>query len=239
MEHPQARWFVSNMKPLISEIQDVDTLQELGRASVQIVHDLKNQLNGLKLYATFLRKRMEKSERPADEQETILKLISGLERAAADMTALVRYSRPVELRRQPHVDLVKILNAISTADPQGSASVRLEPTLDSLEGEFDTAAITEAFKIITAGAINLRRPEDNDALLVYLRREETEGASVAVVEWRGVRSLDGVDPFHSFVGSDALRMSLAAKIIAAHGGEAGPDAGLLRVRLPVKQRAEG
>ena len=80
--------------------------------SVQIVHDLKNQLNGLKLYATFLRKRMEKSERPADEQETIGKLISGLERAAADMTTLVRFGRPLELRRQPRVDLVKILSNI-------------------------------------------------------------------------------------------------------------------------------
>jgi light-regulated signal transduction histidine kinase (bacteriophytochrome) len=224
------------MKPLISEIQDVDTLQELGRASVQIVHDLKNQLNGLKLYATFLRKRMEKSERPADEQETILKLINGLERAAADMTALVRYSRPVELRRQPHVDLVKILTTISTGDGFAQASIRLEPEVDSLEGEFDTAAITEALKMITAGAIGLRRAEDRDALLIYLRREETAGSSVAVIEWRGVRSNEGIDPFHSFIGSDALRMSLAAKIIAAHGGETSPDTGLLRVRLPIKNR---
>src|ERR687884_2047190 len=104
------------MKPLKSETQDAATLQELGRASVQIVHDLKNQLNGLKLYATFLRKRMEKSERPQDEQETIAKLIAGLERAAADMTTLVRYGRPVELRRQPSVDLVKIISNVSTSE---------------------------------------------------------------------------------------------------------------------------
>jgi hypothetical protein len=44
------------MKPLLSGMQDIDKLQDLGRASIQIVHDLKNQLNGLKLYATFLRK---------------------------------------------------------------------------------------------------------------------------------------------------------------------------------------
>ncbi|HYE64669.1 MAG TPA: hypothetical protein VD966_03740, partial [Pyrinomonadaceae bacterium] len=101
------------MRPLKSEAQDTNTLQELGRASAQIVHDLKNQLNGLKLYATFLRKRMEKSERPADERETIDKLITGLERAAADLTALVRYGRPVELRRQPGIDLFKILTEVT------------------------------------------------------------------------------------------------------------------------------
>lgn len=226
------------MKPLISETQDIDTLQELGRASVQIVHDLKNQLNGLKLYATFLRKRMEKSERPADEQETILKLINGLERAAADMTALVRYGRPVELRRQPHVDLVKILTTIIQSDGLGPSGISLEPPTGALKGEFDNVAITEALKTITAGASNLRRVEDNDALLIYLRREETARGHMAVIEWRGVRLTDGVDPFHSFVGSDGLRMSLAAKIIAAHGGEAAPDTGLLRVRLPIKNSEE-
>src|ERR671915_2313575 len=102
------------MKPLKTELADPETLRELGSASVQIVHDLKNQLNGLKLYATFLRKRMEKSERPADEQETIAKLIAGLERAAADMTTLVRYSRPVELRRQAVADLFKILSEVES-----------------------------------------------------------------------------------------------------------------------------
>ena len=64
--------------------QDAEALQELGRASVEIVHDIKNQLNGLKLYATFLRKRFERDTRPADELETINKIIAGLERAAAE-----------------------------------------------------------------------------------------------------------------------------------------------------------
>src|SRR5436189_1688285 len=97
------------MKSLMTRTDDGGTLQDIGRASIQIVHDLKNQLNGLKLYATFLRKRMEKGERPADEQETISKLIAGLERAAADMTLLVRYGRPLDLRRQSGTDLAKLL----------------------------------------------------------------------------------------------------------------------------------
>lgn len=227
------------MKPLISETQDIGALQELGRVSVQIVHDLKNQLNGLKLYATFLRKRMEKSERPADEQETILKLINGLERAAADMTALARYGRPVELRRQPRVDLVKILTNISTSDASGSSlSTRFESTAASIEGEFDVASLTEALKTVTAGASNMRRAEDDREFLIHLRREESGSEPMAVIEWRGVKTTDGIDPFHSFTGSDALRMSLAAKIIEAHGGEAGADAGLLRVRLPIKNKSD-
>src|SRR5919199_98348 len=110
------------MKPLKSEVTDAATLEELGRASVQIVHDLKNQLNGLKLYATFLRKRMEKAERPEDERETVAKLIQGLERAASDMTTLVRLGRPVELRRQRGVNLSSILMEASN----GTISVGAE-----------------------------------------------------------------------------------------------------------------
>lgn len=226
---------MGSMKPLVSETQDVRTLQELGRASVQIVHDLKNQLNGLKLYATFLRKRMEKSERPADEQETIGKLIAGLERAAADMTTLVRYGRPVELRRQPRVDVVKVVSNISASD-----GVHFESAKETIEGEFDATALAEALKAITTGALGMARAAENGdgALSIRMRVDEAEGEPTALVEWSGLTSNADHDPFHSFAGSDALRMSLAAKIIEAHGGETGYAANVLRVRLPLKNKDE-
>ena len=218
------------MKPLVSETQDVRTLQELGRASVQIVHDLKNQLNGLKLYATFLRKRMEKSERPTDEQETIGKLIAGLERAAADMTALVRYGRPVELRRQSQVDVVKIISDISESE-----GLDFQSAAETIKGEFDAPLMVEALKAITAGARGMGRAENEIwELSIHARRDEAAGAPAALIEWRGVKSNGDEDPFRSFAGSNALRMSLAAKIIEAHGGETGHAANMLRVRLPLK-----
>ncbi len=224
------------MKPLTIDAEDAGGLQELGRQSLQIVHDIKNQLNGLKLYATFLRKRMEKTERPADEQETIGKLIGGLERAANDMTVLVRYGRPIELRRQPHTNLVKIMNTVLTAE-QMEAAVRFEPEADILTGDFDTAAIAEALQTITVNALNARlaQNDDSDSLSVSLRREQNkEGAAAPqiVIEWRGVSEMEG-DPFHSFAGSNGLRMSLAAKIIEAHGGETETSKDVWRIRLPL------
>src|ERR1700686_1640711 len=98
----------STMKPALAKTTENNALEDLGRATLQIVHDLKNQLNGLKLYATFLRKRLERDERSPEERETLAKLIAGLDRAAREMTALVRYARPVELHQQPHVDLRKV-----------------------------------------------------------------------------------------------------------------------------------
>jgi signal transduction histidine kinase len=221
------------MKPLKTELQDAETLRDLGSASVQIVHDLKNQLNGLKLYATFLRKRMEKSERPADELETIAKLISGLERAAADMTVLVRFGRTLELRRQPGTDLARLL-----ADSSDGASVESdEEGGGSYEGDFDPVLLAEALKTVAAGGRGEDAARDGGATAaaVRLRREGTE--PVAVVEWRGAVEPDAEsDPFRSLAGAAGLRLALAAKIIRAHGGEVSREGDILRARLPLQQR---
>lgn len=217
------------MKPLKSEVTDSSTLEELGRASVQIVHDLKNQLNGLKLYATFLRKRMEKTERPEDERETVVKLIQGLERAALDMTTLVRLGRPVELRRQPGVNLSSLLAEAS------NGTGALTGSDESLRGEFDAAALSEAFKAIHTGAQALSPNKDEaETPAVSIKRVESGVDSQALIEWHGLKT--ATDPFHSYAGSDALRMSLAAKIIEAHGGEARFEASTLSVRLPVDKQ---
>jgi signal transduction histidine kinase len=191
---------------------------------VQIVHDLKNQLNGLKLYATFLRKRMEKSERPADELETMAKLISGLERAAADMSVLVRYGRALELRRQPGTDLGRLL-----ADSADGA--RVEADGAEYEGDFDPVLLGEALKSITAGA-RFESADGEGAAPVRLRRE----GAAAVLEWPGAAHADAEeDPFRSLAGAQGLRMALAAKIIRAHGGEVGREGGVLRARLPLQR----
>lgn len=210
------------MKPLMLETDDAAALQELGRASVQIVHDLKNQLNGLKLYATFLRKRLEKTEGRADELETVAKLLAGLERAAADMNTLVRYGRPIELRCAPHVDLRRTLAAA------------LERELDDTDGdtccgEIDQTALAEALKQINTG---LNTPD------VYLRRAKRGGASVGVIEWRNAQTNDAGDMFNSFAGGQALRLALAAKVVRAHGGTIEHDARTVRVCIPLKSSDE-
>ncbi len=112
------------MKPLLSESEDNDALRALGRASVQIVHDLKNQLNGLKLYATFLRKRFEKGDRPADELETVNKLIAGLDRAATDLSMIVEFGQPLSLKKQAGIDLEKIMRDIAGSFMSGRCLIR-------------------------------------------------------------------------------------------------------------------
>ncbi|HKP72388.1 MAG TPA: hypothetical protein VJT82_05590 [Pyrinomonadaceae bacterium] len=214
------------MKPIKATIQDTDALIELGRASVQIVHDLKNQVNGLKLYATFLRRRLEKAERPPDELETIEKMMAGLDRAVSDMNTLVRFGRPLELQRQPGLDLTQLLAAAAEGDA-------LDAQDGVYSGEFDPAMLSDALKVIHACARS--HAADGGLKGINLRREETAGAPslLALVEWHGLKETGDANLFDAFNGGTGLRLALAAKIIKAHGGTVEHETETIRVRLPL------
>jgi len=220
------------MKPL-SRIDDGSTLQELGKASIQIVHDLKNQLNGLKLYATFLRRRIEKNERPEDEQQTIIKLIAGLDRAANDVSLIVQYGRPIELKRQPGFDIPKAVRSICSRLNENALSVICESDAESVSGNLDSTKVTDAFSWISEGAVKYRQNGDgHEVIRVLVTRSPDK--SQAAIEWTGLATIDH-DPFRSFAGSDEIRMSLAAKIIEAHGGSVQHNRSSFLVTLPLSE----
>ena len=228
------------MKPLLSEFEDNEALIALGRASVQIVHDLKNQLNGLKLYATFLRKRSEKAERPVDELETIQKLIAGLDRAASDLSMIVDYGHPLQLNTQPQTDLEKIIREVAaglngrqqlSGPLTGLLAVDAGP--GSFLGEFDSVLLAGALKSISLGAMKLTNSKTPAGTLeIRLRDSAPAAGRQGVIEWPVSYSSDH-DPFHSFAGSNEIRLSLAARVIEAHGGSAQRQDGSLCVRLPL------
>ena len=224
------------MKPLTTRTEDGSTLQELGKASIQIVHDLKNQLNGLKLYATFLRRRIEKSERPEDEQQTIAKLIAGLDRAANDLSTIVQYGREVDLKKQPGVDLQKTVRSICSRLNEPSSPVICESDADSLVGILDPTKLSDALSWISTVALKYRKNGDHDGTITVSVKRDQQNEDGAMIEWSGLEQIDH-DPFHSFVGSDEIRMSLAAKIVEAHGGSAQYEDRRFRVTLPLSQEA--
>lgn len=219
------------MVPILSRTDDKGTLQDLGRASIQIVHDLKNQLNGLKLYATFLRKRLEKSERPEDELETISKLISGLDRAAIDLSTIVEYGRKIELKTQSGLDIQKLLRNACASLERTEFVCDLEAP--ALLGEFDPTKLSDALKWISAGAVKYApNGEESKPITLSLKRGQDE--KQAEIEWAGLTKLDH-DPFHSFAGTDEIRMSLAGKIVEAHGGAATFAGDRVVVTLPLSE----
>ena len=196
---------------------------------MQIVHDLKNQLNGLKLYATFLRRRIEKSERPGDEQETVVKLINGLNRTAEDLSLIVRYGQPLELKKQAGVDVNKALQSACGNTQETGGEVALEPNPEAIQGSFDPFKLGDAFKYLCAGAIKHKHAEGKVTVSA-----KPANAGQVLIEWSGLRQLDH-DPFRSFAGSDEIKLALAAKIIEAHGGSAKFIDRKFAVELPLSE----
>ena len=183
---------------------------------------------------------MEKSERPADELETVNKLIAGLDRTADDLSMIVQYGQPLALKRQSGIDLHTILRdvvASLNSSPRATGALTGPVVIDSeaapLLGEFDSAILAATLKSISLGAMKMITSKAREeALRIHVKDEARETKRDCVIEWQVFDSSDH-DPFHSFAGSDEIRMSLAAKAIEAHGGSAERQNGSLRVRLPL------
>jgi signal transduction histidine kinase len=226
------------MRPALAKTTEANALEELGRATLQIVHDLKNQLNGLKLYATFLRKRLDLEERSPEERETLQKLIAGLDRAARDMTGLVRYSQPMALRCQPRTDLRTVISGAirDVAARQGTDfSLACDIESEPLYGEFDMAALSEALKALTDEAVNSVSARNEGEVSLHAHREGKAESSEAMIEWRGVKLSIRNHPFRSSDSHGTVHTAQAARIIEAHGGRFECDANTIRAWLPLSE----
>jgi light-regulated signal transduction histidine kinase (bacteriophytochrome) len=227
------------MKPAVAKQPEANALEDLGRATLRIVHDLKNQLNGLKLYATYLRKRLDREDRSEEERETLAKLIAGLDRAARDMTALVRYAQPIELRRQPNMDLRKIVLDSAREGAQRTTGALCEPLRVEVEdvsliATFDPTLLAEAFDALTHDALVNAASKEPGAISIHGRRTENDSPAM-LVEWRGLRPLAQAPASRSFDGFHSAYAAFAAKVITAHGGTLEFPPGVIRVLIPLSE----
>jgi len=106
----------------------------------------------------------------------------------------------------------------------------VDPNSASLQGDFDPLKLTDAFKWISTAAIKNRQTGKEERPITITVSATDDDA--ATIEWSVLKKLDH-DPFHSFVGSEEIRLALAAKIIEAHGGSATLADDRLVVQLPL------
>jgi signal transduction histidine kinase len=228
-------------EPFTTATDDREMLQDLGRACAEIVHDVRNELNALKLYATFLLKRSEKSKWLPDERETLAKLLAGLERSAGDLTMLVHYSRPIEPAKRSGIDVRQIVMSICSDRGLGTrlAGDLEQPLIAECDsgdfrGEFDPVLLTEAFRAITLGVLKLQIQKGRfDPLKIRLRTENSESRTAAVIDWECVGLKTG--DLLASVGTTGVCLSLAARIVGAHHGTIERRSGSLRARLPLSR----
>ena len=186
---------------------------------------------------------MEKTGRAEDELDTVRKLIAGLDRSAEDLSMISDYGHQVHLKIQPNVDLHAVMSAVaaninaalnSGPGTTGALAGPIELTSDGtpMVGDFDAAALTSALKSISTGALRMMNSKAREGVLTTNLYKSAEDGHQCLIEWAVLDHPDH-DIFHSFAGSDSIRMSLAARTIEAHGGTAECQGGVLRVRLPL------
>lgn len=215
-------------------------LHEVGRMTSRLIHDFKNQMGGLKLYAAYLKKRFADQPEGAEIAE---KIIQGLN-AMADRAALVsKFARPLDLHREKGDLRALVHQAI------GDHKLRAEARNIKMESECSQASIPSVFDVRQLrGAVS--------SIIARALDVSPDGSSVQVtIELlSGSAQLDFIDQgggldegqrgvLFDFLPNErintlSLDMALARRIIEKHGGRidalTGKSSGtIVRVKLPL------
>jgi signal transduction histidine kinase len=215
-------------------------LIETGRMAARLIHDFKNQLGGLKLYAAYLQKRFADN---AEGMEVAEKIALGLNEMAEQAAILNRLCRPLESRMEIDDPAQVVEQAVSGLGPKASAK-RLKMTCDLEPGAprfpFDSRQIGEALEAIISRAVDAS-PEDGEIVISLGRRcealrIEVKDNGAPLDDERRLRFFDPLAGDR--LNRTALSLAMARRIIERHGGQvsarAGASAGtIVEVTLPI------
>jgi signal transduction histidine kinase len=189
-------------------------LEDLGRMTAGLAHEIRNPLAGIRLYGSMLRRDLEGDPPKARTLDRVLSAVSGLERTVEDMLA---YGRDLEPHRVPAPLGSLAEEALDLARAAlEEKSIRVEKDLDGAAAEVDPEMLRRVFLNVVLNAAQAMGP--GGTLEVRGRgrsvsfRDTGPGIAPEVLE----------KLFTPFVTSKAkgtgLGLALAHKIVEAHGG---------------------
>ena len=194
----------------------------LGQAAAKLVHDFKNQLGGLKLYATFLKTRL---AHDAESAEIVGKIVQGLDGMAENATLVGRLARPLELRCEPG-DLAALARGAATE----CAALALEREVHLITDcaadlpamSFDWQQLQQAFVIVTQRALSVApaHSEVRIGLALAVERITLSVSNAGTPLDATARRQFFAFSTHERLNKTALDLAFAARIVEAHGGAA-------------------
>jgi signal transduction histidine kinase len=219
-----------------------ERLSEAGRLTSRLIHDFKNQMGGLKLYAAYLKKRF--ADQP-EGLEIAEKIVEGLNTMAEQASLVSRLTRPLELKREPG-DPSGVLDQVIN-DQRSRAEARSVKIETKIENGLPQASL-DAQQLRTAiGSIITRAIESSpEGGLVRIELQSKPGEMRIEVSDQGEllsgEQREALFDLHAVdrISKTSLDLALARRVIEYHGGEiralaASTDGTVVRVILPISE----
>lgn len=214
-------------------------LIEAGRMTARLVHDFKNQLSGLKLYAAYLKKRF--ADQP-EGLEIAEKIIHNLNEMAENAALVGRLTRPLELRREMS-DLAALVSQV-VAELQAQAAPRRVTMQTELDDalpvlSLDVQQMRAALFTLVGRALAVT--SEGGQVKLALRAENPVVQLTVIDQGEPLRDEQRVALFDMLtnerINKAQLELALARRIIEMHDGHiaalaAAPRGTVIEVKLP-------
>lgn len=219
-------------------------LIEAGRMTARLVHDFKNQLSGLKLYAAYLKKRF--AEQP-EGVEIAEKIIQNLNEMAENAAIVGRLTRPLELHYEAG-DLAALVRQVGVelqaqaAERHIDMQMKFDSDLSVLR--FDLQHMHAALLTLVKRAL---LATNEGGQIAFALRAENDGVLLTITDQGAMLRAEQCAELFAMLTNERinkaqLELALARRIIELHDGSisaraAEPTGTAVEIRLP--QAAQG
>ncbi len=223
-------------------------LVEVGRATARLIHDFKNQLGGLKLYAAYLKKRFAAHPDLAEGLEIVDKITQSINEMTENANLIGKLTRPIELALR-ETDFCSLVEQVVGQHQQRIAErgLNVETNLAKESAALQTVQLDSQQMLLVVDALVSRAvnaSRENGWVRVSLQNGAGK-LQLSIVNESEALSDEQRESLFKIVGSErmnkmSLNLVLARLIVEAHGGQlaamAATDSGLTgtEVRLTIK-----
>ncbi|HMV50925.1 MAG TPA: ATP-binding protein [Blastocatellia bacterium] len=209
--------------PLPKTAREQQALLEVGRATNRLLHDFKNQMSGLKLYAAYLKKRFAGREDLTEGLEIADKIVQSLNEMTENAALIGKLTRPVDVKMSDADLPALVQQVVQNLLPQ-SAARGVEIVLNSapLRLPLDLQQMTLALKSLLAQAVDASPAGGTVTVTLQASGNQT---LLSISDAGDTLSEQQRQSFFDFLTNERLNRSslglaLARRILEAHGGTA-------------------